>query len=129
MEMLQKHEGVNMSISDKGGYLDESTLSILQEALEEELFHILKEYIDLGEKQIAEIYTLLGDPEGVRFIVHTLKGSSGNIGAIYLSDICDSFESDLIQNAVTNIEGRINEINTVFKATCILIDEFIKENE
>lgn len=78
--------------------IDPNVIQGLRELQEEDEPDFLTELIDIyledASVLVAEIErkTKSGDLEGVRQVAHTLKGSSGNLGAMVLSKICYEME-------------------------------------
>jgi len=117
-----------MTIDNEKIYIDHETTSMLIEALEGEFFEILKEYMVAANDQIAQLKTIdLNDKDGVIALVHIIKGSSGNVGAIYLSSICEELETGLRMNEVIDSVSYINRIDETFKGTCVLLEKLIQE--
>jgi len=109
-------------------YIDNETTSMLIEALEDEFFVILKEYMAAASKQIEQLKSIdLNDKDAVTSLVHIIKGSSGNVGAIYLSSICDELESGLRMNESPDIPVYVKKIDETFKGTCELLEKLIRE--
>ncbi|MDH5764654.1 MAG: Hpt domain-containing protein [Gammaproteobacteria bacterium] len=109
-------------------YLDNETTSMLIDALEEDFIDIIKEYMQNAEQHIVSLKGM--DVERSRDmidVVHALKGSSGNVGAIYLSAICDKMESDLRLNKLSGIDEYVKDIDSTFRGTCELLEKLIQE--
>jgi two-component system sensor histidine kinase/response regulator len=56
-----------------------------------------------------------GDIESSKRSAHTLKGVSGNIGAIELHKAAEELEKDLKEETVTDIEERLKTFNTILE--------------
>lgn len=119
-----------MSIVNTKEYMDDETTSMLIEALEGEFFEILKAYMKNAEDQISQLRGLdIKSKDELIMLTHTLKGASGNIGAIYLSSICNELETGLIMNEISDPSPLIDKIEKTFKSTCELLYKLIKEAE
>ena len=117
-----------MSSESEKLYIDRETTSMLIEVLEGEFFDLIKEYMAAASRQIAELKgTSPEDKDGMISLVHIIKGSSGNVGASYLSSICNDLETGLRMNEITDPDPYINKIDETFKGTCILLEKLIQE--
>ena len=109
-------------------YLDNETTSMLIDALEDDFVEIIKEYMENAEQHIDSLKEMdSGRSQDMIEIVHALKGSSGNVGAIYLSAICDKMETDLRTNQVSGVDDYVKDIDSTFKGTCKLLEQLIKD--
>lgn len=92
--------------------LDEDTLSTLQEIMQDELLEIIHVFIMTIPSELEKLKAANGenDIKAVIAITHTIKGASGNIGASYLSFVCDKLESGLRQNKIEEPTEFIEEI-------------------
>jgi signal transduction histidine kinase/DNA-binding response OmpR family regulator/HPt (histidine-containing phosphotransfer) domain-containing protein len=83
--------------------------------------------VDFSSKLIS-IYDS-GDKEGSVRAAHTLKGVSGNIGAIELHKAAEELEKDLKEETVTNIEERLKTFNTFLEPVLEKIKMKLIDNE
>ncbi|MCR9278831.1 MAG: Hpt domain-containing protein [Pseudomonadaceae bacterium] len=75
-------------------HLDETLICELRELMEDDFTVLLDAYLAEAPIQRAAIETAFeeSDPEALRRTAHSLKGSSANIGATQLAQICHKIE-------------------------------------
>lgn len=107
--------------------IDIETTQILLDALEDDFADVVNEYISNGQELISKLQELVTHQpdrlDTIKVTVHTLKGASGNIGALYLSNICQSLESDIINRSVDDIQPRVQEICNICSKTLAAFQE------
>ncbi len=105
--------------------LDETALSILKEATEEMFPEIIEVYLEDTPKRLVLLQTAFdkSDVKAMQEESHCLKGSSGNIGALKLSKICEEIELQSKSGSISNqneyIQHAFSEFDHIKK---ILID-------
>ena len=74
--------------------IDQNLLSELREIMEDEFPSLLRVFLSESQAQYDRLQQALaqGDFEGVRTNAHSLKGTSGNIGASQLRTLCQTME-------------------------------------
>ena len=95
-------------------YLNKTTLKNLQQFLsEDKLTLLLSRYIDDSNKIIAQLQSAQdsANQEETRRLVHSLKSTSANVGAIPLSELAKELE-DLAR------EGQLDAVNSRLLALC-----------
>ena len=75
-------------------YLDEVLLEELRSILDDEFPALITTYIQDSGVRVDELRQAFtrGDADGVRKAAHSLKGSSANLGLVYLADLCRGVE-------------------------------------
>jgi len=108
--------------------LCQNTIDRLQEATGDVFHEILDIYLKDAQKNLESIIASLlsHDTEKLLRLAHTLKGSSRNVGAIELSDLCESLEMDLRNGEHSNLDQRVNLISSSFENTLPLLQGYIK---
>lgn len=106
-------------MSSEVNILNEETIATLHEMLGDDFKSIITEFIKIVPEQIRMLKKSAecGDIESVTSITHSIKGSSGNVGAIYLSDKCQVLESGLRENVIQDTEKYIQEIEGALNVT------------
>ena len=81
---------------DAGRLLNPATIDMLRDLDDGSGFFVdlIAEYVTQSDRLLGEINVALAacDHRGARFAMHTLKGSSYNIGADQLGELCAAFE-------------------------------------
>lgn len=75
--------------------LDQTLLAELEVLMRDDFAALLDAYLQDSEHQLHEASDAWeqGDLERLRQSAHSLKGSSGNVGALVLADLCADLES------------------------------------
>ncbi|WP_348750899.1 Hpt domain-containing protein [Pseudomonas rhodesiae] len=73
-------------------HLDPDVLSGLQEVMEGEYPKLLDTFLDDSQKRIEALRTARDDAKALGRIAHSFKGSSGNLGATHLAQLCQRLE-------------------------------------
>jgi len=71
-------------------YLDVVLLEELRDILEDEFPSLISTYIQDSGVRVDDLRQAMtrGDTEAARKAAHNLKGSSANLGLVYLADLC-----------------------------------------
>ncbi|MFL0797367.1 MAG: Hpt domain-containing protein [Cellvibrionaceae bacterium] len=74
--------------------IDQEHLSMLKEVMDDEFSVLLETFLIDGVERLGVLEATLGEGDSDAFFkaAHSLKGSSGNIGAMGLSDLCKTAE-------------------------------------
>ncbi len=74
-------------------HIDTDTLSELKGIMGEEFPILIEAYIDDTKKSLQQLNTLVQEQkwQEVKKILHTLKGSSSNLGIVGLATLCNQF--------------------------------------
>lgn len=94
-------------------HLDHTVLNALQEVMEDEYPVLLDTFVCDSEERVR----LLRKSEDALQLVataHSLKGSSSNMGAIRLAELCHELEVRAGQTAVDGIRQLVGEIDGEF---------------
>ena len=92
----------------KAQHIDYDMLEELKEIMEDEFLELLRAFLSDSEMRIKSLKVAYSanDHENARKIAHSFKGSSGNIGAHNLSQMCKQFE-ELAKNGRTSDAGSL----------------------
>jgi HPt (histidine-containing phosphotransfer) domain-containing protein len=95
----------------------ESFRDIQQEGgpdLVSELIHL---YLDDTRSRLKQMHTALneGETKTLQMIAHSLKGSSGNLGARGMSALCLELEETLINEGVDGAWAIVNKLDEEFR--------------
>lgn len=76
-------------------HLDPETIVTLQEIMGDEFADLIETYIRDSKQRLDECAEALAreDAAGLHFASHALKGSSANLGATTLANLCSQIES------------------------------------
>ena len=74
-------------------HMDPQVLSGLQEVMEDEYPKLLDTFLDDSQKRIEALHQARDDAKALGRIAHSFKGSSGNLGALRLAQLCQKLEA------------------------------------
>ncbi|MGY2376568.1 Hpt domain-containing protein [Pseudomonas sp. SDO524_S393] len=81
-------------------HLDPGVLSGLQEVMEGEYPKLLDTFLDDSQKRVEALRKARDDATTLGRIAHSFKGSSGNLGALRLAELCRRLEVESAGAAV-----------------------------
>lgn len=77
-------------------HLDYSVLTTLQEVMEDEYPTLLEVFLKDSEYRVSRMRQVMGtqayDLQELSLMAHSFKGSSGNMGAVQLAELCRELE-------------------------------------
>lgn len=101
-------------------HLDYDVLSALQEVMEGEYPTLLDTFLKDSEQRLAQLHHALAtqalDLQELGMAAHSFKGSSGNMGAIRLADLCRQLEERSQHNEFAGIDELLRKIDVEFLA-------------
>jgi len=77
-------------------HLDPDVLSGLQEVMEGEYPKLLDTFLDDSQKRVEALRKARDDAKALGRIAHSFKGSSGNLGAVRLAQLCQRLEVESV---------------------------------
>lgn len=104
--------------------LDLETVNVLKEALGDEFDALIEVFLGDAPKRIAEIDTAFSaqDYAAMEAPAHTLKGSSGNVGAIALSIACAELLEAVRAGDASNYQQQLSQIHIEFDVAKSLLE-------
>jgi HPt (histidine-containing phosphotransfer) domain-containing protein len=94
-------------------HLDRDVLSALQEVMEGEYPVLLDTFIADSEERLR-VLRKAEDATQLMSAAHSFKGSSSNMGAVRLAELCDELEQRAKQKSPVGIEQLVGEIDGEF---------------
>lgn len=94
-------------------HLDPDVLSGLQEVMEGEYPKLLETFLGDSQKRIEALRTARDDAKALGRIAHSFKGSSGNLGAVRLAQLCQRLELESGE-PTANLEALVDQIDHEF---------------
>jgi len=85
----------------------------LQEVMEGEYPKLLETFLDDSQKRIEALRTARDDAKALGRIAHSFKGSSGNLGAVRLAQLCQRLELESGE-PTANLEALVDQIDHEF---------------
>jgi len=94
-------------------HLDPAVLSGLQEVMEGEYPKLLATFLDDSQKRIEALRQAGDDAKALGRIAHSFKGSSGNLGAVRLAQLCQRLEAESVE-AAADLGALVDQIDHEF---------------
>lgn len=114
-------------------HVDLAVLSTLRDVMETEYPALLHIFIKDSEARVTDLYGLIHDPDfspaspdqlqTLRSMAHSFKGSSGNMGASHLADLCHQLE-ELVRDQGVVSGARILELVRAIHAEFNVVRDF-----
>jgi len=95
-------------------HLDPDVLLGLQEVMESEYPKLLDTFLDDSQKRVEALHKARDDAKALGRIAHSFKGSSGNLGAVRLAQLCQQLEDRSAGKAVTDLDALVDQIDHEF---------------
>lgn len=105
--------------------LDGDILSMLKDVMEDEFSVLIETYLSDGVLRIQDLRESLSrqDADTVRQTAHSLKGSSSNIGAGPLAQLCMKMESCADKGQLAGLDSILDEVEQEFAAVSQALSE------
>jgi histidine phosphotransfer protein HptB len=93
-------------------HLDHEVLSVLQEVMEDGYPLLLDTFLSDSQERLRQLHEAKAD-DATQLIAtaHSLKGSSSNMGAIRLAELCQQLEQRAKELSLGGIEKLVAEID------------------
>jgi histidine phosphotransfer protein HptB len=95
-------------------HLDPDVLTGLQEVMEGEYPKLLDTFLDDSQKRVEALRRARDDAKALGRIAHSFKGSSGNLGAVRLAELCQLLEDKSAKHVVADLAQLVDEIDHEF---------------
>lgn len=98
-------------------HLDLEALSTLKEIMEDDFGLLIDTFINDSSERLATLAQEIerGDSDAVRRSAHSFKGSSSNIGALRLAELCLIIESQGNEGNLVGLEDHLKVVNQEFE--------------
>lgn len=106
-------------------HLDEEALAELRDVMEDEFDILIQTYITDSSERIEALHQALSgnDPDSFAKTAHSFKGSSINIGASRLGELCLSAEKAGREGRLDDARQLLPELETEFATVRQLMEE------
>ncbi len=97
-------------------HLDQETILSLKEIMGEEFTDLIETYVRDSQQRLNECIVAMEkhDIEGLQFAAHALKGSSANLGAAGLANLCLQVEAATKTGDLTSATAPLNQIQSLY---------------
>lgn len=105
-------------------HLDYNVLNVLQEVMEDEYPTLLEVFLKDSEQRVLQLRKSFEalDTQELSLIAHSFKGSSSNMGALLLSDLCRELEARTRRQELAGVEELVGKISSEFQTVRRLFD-------
>lgn len=112
---------------DKSTHFDVEALTMLEEIMEDEFPELIRVYIADSDPRLDALQQALADenPGELRELAHSLKGSSANISALPLADLCFQIEDKARQGILTDVDELIIKIRTEYQSVREILNSLV----
>lgn len=92
--------------------IDMSLVDELRELMEDDFDILLRTFVSDSETKFNALADAIaaGEAEDLRRTAHSLKGSSSNLGAIHLSELCFELEKMGRDDNLTSADNKLQEL-------------------
>ena len=110
-----------------GDHVDVEALEELKEVMEDEFSVLIETYLEDSVVRLDSLKDAVGslDTEAVRKEAHSFKGSSGNIGAPKLADLCRRLEDMGKDGDVKDASPLLDEIVVEYQEVKSIMENMI----
>ncbi len=107
------------------GSVDIETLTMLKEVMEDDFPQLISTFLDDATVRIGQLTDLLDakDCDELRLCAHSLKGSSSNLGALPLSELCFEVETKAKEQQLEGLEISIATIKQEFEVVKSVLEK------
>ncbi|MDH5432368.1 MAG: Hpt domain-containing protein [Gammaproteobacteria bacterium] len=108
-------------------YIDSNALDELRILMGDELKLLYETFLEDATAKVQQLEGVAAEQDFDKTgrLAHSLKGSSRNIGAFYLSDLCESLEKSAKIESSDNWKFLISDIKDSFERTAAEINHSI----
>jgi len=101
-------------VNDDMEHLDRDALSALQDIMEDEYPLLLDTFLEDSSKRLGQLHQA-SNAADLAAAAHSFKGSSSNMGALRLAELCRQLEQLAGQSPLAGVEGLINQIDREYE--------------
>ena len=118
---------MNADLPPNTAHVDEETLNMLKEVMEDGFATLLETFIDDSKIRIVALRQAFGagDAEEVRRAAHSLKGSSSNLGANQLVALCLHVENSGRDGNLDGLEEEIIKIEQEYQTVADIMKKMV----
>lgn len=90
-------------------HLDHSALNTLKEVMEDDFPLLINTYLQDSSERLHKLRAIIdsGNADLIRRSAHSFKGSSSNIGAMLLAELCAALEHKALAGDMANLETEL----------------------
>lgn len=110
--------------------LDREILATLQDVMEDDFALLVDTFISDSGERIRSLHSSIPakDADVIRRTAHSFKGSSSNIGAAYLAELCGLMEAQALAANLEALPLHLVEIEAEFTQVVALLKAFESTN-
>jgi len=103
---------------DNSAHVDSTTITMLQEVMDDGFDHLVRTYIEDSDRRLQSLKDAIAgqDAEAIRQTAHSLKGSSGNLGASAMAELSLNMEQKGKSGDMDGLDDLWQQMNTEYRA-------------
>ncbi|MHA7878418.1 MAG: Hpt domain-containing protein [Saccharospirillum sp.] len=111
---------MSQEYSDDAVHLDPQIISELQQLLGDDFAELVHTFIQDSQQRIDDLQATIASTvaQDVRHVAHSFKGSSLNLGAVRLSELCRQLEEMARQGRLYRAQECLEQIRAEFHQVC-----------
>lgn len=96
--------------------LDFTMIEQLKALMEDDFWLLINTFIDDGDNRIKQLEAAFqaSDQQQIMEIAHSLKGSSSNLGATILSDLCYQLQTQALEKSMADLAHFLPEVKQAY---------------
>lgn len=104
-------------------HLDRDIVTTLQEVMEGDFALLVETFLNDSSDRIRALHELIPqcDADVIRRAAHSFKGSSSNIGAARLAELCSNLETQALAGNFDVLPQQLTEIESEFTRVATLL--------
>lgn len=104
-------------------HLDCETLTMLKQVMEDDFALLIDTFVQDSTDRISTLRNVITavDADLIRRAAHSFKGSSSNIGALHLAELCSVLEKKALKNNLDDLVSDLDSIESEFAQVLILL--------
>ncbi len=108
-------------------HLDYDALNTLKDVMEDDFGLLLETFIQDSNERLQKLHAIINsaNPDLIRRSVHSFKGSSSNVGAMTLSQLCADMEKKVLAGDMAAIDADLLAIESEFVQVEALLREML----
>lgn len=129
-QLSEEQDMGEQSINKNDGVvLDEAVMSSLKEIMEDEFVDVLRLYLDESVSLMSDIHVGFSEEPGELLrAIHTLKGSSLNVGAMRLAEIAANMEALVKSGDIDAAKVYLDDLQDSFTETHSMMNQYVQSN-
>ena len=109
-------------------YFDATVMDTLYMIMGDDMVSLFSVYAKDSKLRLKDLETMVGqaaDPQAIRLAAHSLKGSSANVGAKPLADLCLRLENMAREESLAAAQSVVSDIKSLYYKMQVELEQII----